>query len=208
MRRALKVAVWAAVFLGAAGIGATIAAHTDLFPPDVERATATDTSTSTPTESAAAGDPSWSGVIHSNSYHDLYVGGRCTTRWVTRVTFDLLDGGKIEGTGTAKLQGDLVCTFSNAQANVETIEVTIGGSWDARGFTLRLRAGDRTPAGAADYGGFEATVLAGGTSTELRVGLDTDRLASGSVRMQRDDEQGRGTYVSRNRVSLAATVRG
>ena len=206
MRRALRVAVWAAVFLGAAGIGAYVAAHTELFPPDVERATATGPSGSPSPGSTGAGDPTWTGIIHSDTHHDLYVGGRCTTRWVTEVTFDLLVGGTIEGTGTATLENDPVCTFSNAQINVETIEVTVGGRWDARGFGLRLVAGDRTPAGTTDYGGFEFTVLAGGSGAEMAVPLDTRRLATGSVRLEREDDQGRGTYVSLNRVSLEAAV--
>jgi hypothetical protein len=145
-------------------------------------------------------------VIHSNTYHDLYVGGRCSTRWITKLTFDLLDGGKIEGTGTAKLDGDRVCDFPNAQINVEQIQVTVAGSWDPQGFRIRLDAGDRTPAGAIDYGGFESTVFAGSPRSEMTVPLDTDRLASGSVRMEREDDQGRGTYVSLNRVSLEAAV--
>ena len=37
MRRWVKVAAWAAVFLACAGIGAYIAAHTDPFPPGVDR---------------------------------------------------------------------------------------------------------------------------------------------------------------------------
>jgi hypothetical protein len=206
VRRALKVAVWAAVFLGAAGVGAVIAAHTDLFPPDVGRATGTDTPGSSPTADPSAGSPAWTGVIRSTTYHDLYVGGRCTTRWVTRLTFDLVDGGVIEGTGIAALDGDRVCTSANAQINVKRIEVTVTGSWDPRRFLIRLDAGDRTPAGTTDYGGFEHTVLAGGASADMRVPLDTRRLASASVRMQRADEQGRGTYVSHNRLSLAAAA--
>ncbi len=201
MRRALKVAVWAAVFLCAASVGAYVAAHTELFPPDVGRAAPKDPSTGTP-----SADPTWTGVIRSKTYHDLYVGGRCTTRWVTRVTLALHDGGRVEGTGTARLQGDLVCTFSNPQLNVETIDVTVGGRWDAGGFTLRLGTEDRTPPDTTDYGGFESTVLAGGAGAELSVPLDADRSASGSVRIEREDDQERGTYVSVNRVSLEATV--
>jgi hypothetical protein len=203
VKRVLTVAVWAAVFLGAAGIGAFVAAHTDLFPPDVSGATGTPSS-GAPTGGPAADDPTWTGVIRSNTYHDLYVGGRCSTRWVTRLTFDLLDGGRIAGTGTAKLETDLECTFPNAQVNVEEIEVTVAGSWDARGFRIRLHAGDRAPAGTIDYGGFESTVLAKDASAEMTVPLDTHRLASGSVGMEREDDQGRGTYVSVNRVSLEA----
>jgi hypothetical protein len=204
VRRVLTVAVWAAVFLGAAGIGAYVAAHTDLFPPDVTRATGSGPSTATSTGGPAADGPTWTGVIRSNTYHDLYVGGRCSTRWVTKLTFHLLDGGRITGTGTAKLETDLACPFPNAQINVEEIETIVSGRWDPQGFRIRLHAGDRAPAGTADFGGFESTVLAGDSSAEMTVPLDTNRLASGSTRLEREDEQGRGTYVSFNRVSLEA----
>jgi hypothetical protein len=202
VRRVLTVAVWAAVFLGAAGIGAYVAAHTDLFPPDVEGAAPTGPSGSPSAGSTGAADPTWTGTIHSSTYHDLYVGGRCTTRWVTRLTFDLLDGGRIAGTGTARLGKHPVCTFPNAQVNVEEFDVIVGGSWDPKGFGIRLEAGDRTPAGTTDYGGFEFTVFAGDPGAEMTVPFDTRRLASGTVRMEREDDQGRGTYVSLNRVSL------
>jgi hypothetical protein len=200
--RVLKVAVWAAVFLGSAGVGAYIAAHTDLFPPDVEGALLTSPSGSPSVGSPSVDDPTWTGLIHSSTYHELYVGGRCTTRWMTRLSFDLLDGGRIVGTGTARLEEEAVCTFPNAQVNAEEFDVIVGGRWDVKGLGIRLEAGDRTPAGTTDYGGFEFTVFAGGPGAEITVPFDTRRLASGTVRMEREDDQGRGTYVSLNRVSL------
>ena len=36
MGRALKVVAWIAVFVGAAGVGAYVAAHSDPFTPSVE----------------------------------------------------------------------------------------------------------------------------------------------------------------------------
>ncbi len=193
--------LWAAVFLGAAGIGAYVAAHTSPFPPDVASATGGDPAPGSPSASGA-GAATWTGVIRSTSFHDLYVGGRCSTRWVTDLAFDLLDGGRIQGAGTARLIGDRVCTFSNAQVNVQAIEVTVGGSWDAGGFRIRLGAGDRTPVGTTDYGGFESTVFAGGSGSEFVARLDSAGTASGSVRLEREDDQKRGRYVSLNRVSL------
>ena len=41
MRKGVKVAAWAAVFLACAGVGAYIAAHSDPFPPGVDRPSAT-----------------------------------------------------------------------------------------------------------------------------------------------------------------------
>jgi hypothetical protein len=202
VRRVLRVAVWASVFIGAAGIGAYVAAHTELFPPDVEgAATATgspDASPSTP----APSDPSWSGTIRSASYHDLYVGGRCRTDWVTTISFHALDNGKIVGTGTARMRGERECTFPNAQVNAERIEVSVGGTWDRGGFHIQLRDGDRSPKGTADYGGFAPTVFDDGPTAVMDVHLDSDAAASGTIQMERVDEQGRGRYRSTNRVSL------
>ena len=200
------MAIWAFVFLGAAGVGAYTAAHTELFPPGVEGAAAASGSSDPATRTPAPDDPTWSGTIRSASSHDLYVGGQCTTDWVTTVTFDALDNGRIVGTGTSRLQGHRVCTFPNAQVNAERIEVSVGGTWDDRGFHLSLRDGDRSPKGTADYGGFAPTVFGGGPSSVMDVDLGSDDTASGSIRMERVDEQGRGRYRSTSRVSLTLTI--
>jgi hypothetical protein len=197
----MRVAVWAAVFLGAAGIGAYVAAHTELFPPDVEAAATTRSPEATASTPAPA-DPHWSGTIRSSGYHDLYVGGRCSTRWVTKVVFDVLDNGRIVGTGTARMEGERVCTFPNAQINAERIEVSLAGTWDGSGFHFRLNDGDRSPRGTADYGGFAPTVFDDGRAAVMDVALDSDRSASATVRMERVDDQGRGRYGSTNHVSL------
>jgi hypothetical protein len=201
VRRAVRVAVWAAVFLGAAGIGAYVAAHTELFPPDVEAA-ATTRSPEATASTPAPTDPHWSGTIRSSSYHDLYVGGRCSTRWVTKIAFDALDNGRIVGTGTARMEGKRVCTFPNAQINAERIEVSVAGTWDDAGFHIRLEDGDRSPRGTADYGGFAPTVFDDGPAAVMDVALDSDRSASVTVQIERVDDQGRGRYRSTNRVSV------
>ena len=103
------------------------------------------------------------------SYHDLYVGGRCTTNWVTRFTVDTLDNGKVVGSGTARLLGRRVCTFPNAQIQAERIEVSVEGDWSESGFSLRLNDGERTPKGTADYGGFAPTVFDEGPTAVMRV---------------------------------------
>ena len=197
------MAVWVAVFVGAAGVGAYIAAHSELFPPEVEPVGATGVSPSTSTEPPAPDDPTWRGVIRSASSHELYVGGRCTTRWITKITFDALDNGRIVGDGTARLDGDRECTFPNAQVNAERIEVSVEGSWDDGGFHIRLRDGDRSPLGTADYGGFAPTVFDDRPAAVMDVALDSDALASTTIEMERVDDQGRGRYRSTNRVSLA-----
>jgi len=201
VRRAARFAIWTAVFLGAAGVGAYMAARSELFPPEVQAAPGSGTpapSTRTPVPR----DPRWSGTIRSDSAHELYVGGRCTTDWVTEITFDALDNGRIVGRGTARMQGERRCTFPNAQINAERIEVSVEGTWNDAGFRIRLQDGDRSPRGAADYGGFAPTVFDDRPGAEMDVLLRSDRAASATVRMERVDDQGRGRYVSTNRVSL------
>jgi hypothetical protein len=201
------VAAWAAVFLGAAGIGAYVAAHTELFPPDVEGAAGpssslTPSASASPSDTPTPTDPTWHGVMRSGSYHELYVGGRCTTQWVTTFSFDALDNGKVVGSGTAKLDGKRACTFPNAQINAERIEVSVAGEWDGSGFRLRLNDGERSPRGTADYGGFAPTVFDDAASSVMDVPLAGADAASATIRLDRPDDQGRGRYVSVNRVSL------
>ena len=194
--------LWAAVFLGAAGIGAYVAAHSELFPPEVQAATGTPSSSASPTGTPGPDDPTWAGVMRSASDHDLYVGGTCSTDWVTRLRFRALENGRVVGTGTSRLHGTRVCTFPNAQINAQRIEVSISGTWDGGGFHLRLRDGDRSPRGTADYGGFAPTVFDDGPAAVIDVQLDSDEAASATVQMERVDDQGRGRYRSTNRVSL------
>ena len=203
MRRALKVTVWAVVFLGAAGIGAYVAAHTELFPPEVEGGSIGSPSAAPGSVRAVPEARRWKGVIRSGSYHDLYVGGRCTTRWITKLTFDALDNGRIVGTGTARLDGDRICTFPSAQINADRIDVELSGLWDSRRFEIRLHDSDRSPVGTTDYGGFASTVFEEGPGAVLMVKLDSEQAASATVELERADDQGRGRYVSVNRVSLA-----
>jgi len=201
--RPLKAAAWAAVFLGAAGIGAYVAAHTELFPPAVEAAaTVSSSPNASGTGTPGPQDPTWAGVIRSASYHDLYVGGRCTTDWVTRFTFDTLDNGKVVGSGTARLHGRRECTFPNAQVQVERISVAVAGDWDASGFSIRLNDVERTPKGTADYGGFAPTVFDEGPTAVMRVDMDGEGSASATIQMEQVDDQGRGRYVSVNHVTL------
>ena len=203
MRRAVRAAAWAAVFLGAAGIGAYVAAHTELFPPAVEAATGTSSSPSpSATDTPVPQDPTWQGVIRSSSYHDLYVGGRCTTHWVTRFTFDTLENGKVVGSGTARLHGRRECTFSNAQIQAERILVSVVGDWSASGFSIRLNDGERSPRGTADYGGFAPTIFDEGPTGVMRVDMDGEGAASATIRMEQADDQGRGRDVSVNHVTL------
>ena len=87
MRKPVKVAAWAAVFLACAGVGAFIAANTDPFPPGVDRpgASPTESVSVTPSPSRTPVPVKWVGSLQSVTYHQLYGGGRCTDRKSTRL---------------------------------------------------------------------------------------------------------------------------
>src|SRR2546427_48735 len=117
MRTTGKVLIWVVVFVGAAGIGAYIAAHSNPFPPSVE---------TSPRRSASEGPTAdsqslWKGTIRSASYHQLYVGGRCATDWRGTIEVVVRDDGKVEGTGSVRRIGALRCDFPTAQAQVASL---------------------------------------------------------------------------------------
>jgi len=198
MRTTGKVLIWVVVFVGAAGIGAYIAAHSNPFPPIVE---------TSPRRSASGGpstasQPLWKGTIRSASYHQLYVGGRCTTDWRGTIEVTLRDDGNVEGTGTVRRIGALRCDFPTAQAQVANLDLAVRGSATARRLAVHLVETSSTPSSGADeYGGFLRTVLAPGPGSILILTRSADG-AEGLLSMRRADREGRGRYVSRTRVRL------
>ena len=191
MRTGLKVAAWAAAFLATAGVGAVIAAHSNPFPPGVEDPgvpPSASSPTATPTE---APSQAWKLGFHSDTAHELFVGGRCETRWRGRVVLTVDALGHLQGSGQARLLGSLVCDFPNAQLQVRTIHLDLQGQrYDTR-FVFRLAERSRRPAGARDYGGFTKTVL--GRPISVSVDGATSRSLS------RNDDTGRGRFVSSTR---------
>ena len=190
MHRGVKVAVWAAVFITCAGVGAFIAAHTDPFPPGVDRPSASPTGSESvsPTPSPVPVPVKWVGSLHSSTYHQLYVGGRCTTRWLGYLHFTIAESGKVEGSGAAHLSGPLECDFPIAQVQIRRIELTLSGRVREGRLTLHLEQAAISPSSAHDFGGFEAFLPVRITLT-VRHDAARDRVVR-----QRIDEQGRGTY--------------
>src|SRR5881296_3582002 len=91
MRTLVKGVVWFAVFAGAAGVGAYIAAHSEPFPPTADPGN----SFNSPTPPSAPA-PMWRVVMTSATRHDpIYVAGFtsipqwCTTRWRSTFTFTI-----------------------------------------------------------------------------------------------------------------------
>ena len=188
MRRGFKVAAWAALFLGCAGVGAFVAAHSNPFPPGVDRPSAPSSVTSLPGSPTPTPPDRWVGSLRSFTYHQLYVGGRCTTRWRGRMRFTVADDGTVEGTGSAHLVGKLVCDFPIAQVQAEHVGLTVGGRLRDGRLTLELSQASVDPSNARDYGGFVPFLPA---RVALPVHAD---VAEERITRRKVDEEGRGVY--------------
>ena len=192
MRRGVKVAAWAAVFLACAGVGAFIAAHTDPFPPGVDRPgespVASGSPTATPTSSPSPVAVEWVGSLRSFTYHDFYVGGRCTTRWRGNLRFTVDPAGRIVGTGIARLYGKLECDFPIAQTQTRKVGLGITGRIRDGRLNLRMTQMSVDPTNSHDFGGFGPFLP---VKIDLRLHNDA---ADGRVVRRRVDEQGKGLY--------------
>ncbi|MGZ6543906.1 MAG: hypothetical protein ACXVEI_01175 [Actinomycetota bacterium] len=188
MRRWVKVAAWAAVFLACAGTGAYVAAHTDPFPPGVDRQGQSLFPTVSPTISPTPEPPVWAGSFRSVTYHDLYVGGRCTTRWNGNLRFVVDDAGKISGTGSARLDGKLECDFPIAQTQIQRFGLAVSGRILEGGMAIRLSQASIDPTNGHDFGAF-------GPVLPIRMLLATHHgTVHENIHRQGVDEQGRGLY--------------
>ena len=196
MSKALKVAAWAALFLACAGVGAYIAAHSDPFPPGVDRPGASPLASASPSGPPAA--ERWVGSFRSFTYHQLYVGGRCTTRWRGDLRYSVdTETGAIEGAGTARLLGELECDFPIAQVQAERVELAITGRMREGSLRLHLSQTGIAPTSARDYGGFVALL-------PVRIALPVrNGVAEGRVIRRRVDEEGGGTYFWSTGLQLA-----
>lgn len=192
MRRGVKVVAWAAVFLACAGVGAYIAAHTDPFPPGVDRPGGspfpTGTPTATPSSSPSPVSVEWVGSLRGFTYHDLYVGGRCTTRWHGNLRFTVDAAGRISGTGTARLYGKLVCDFPIAQTQARRLGLGVAGRIRGDHLSLRLTQTSIDPTNGHDFGAFGPFLP---VKIELRI---RDDAADERFVRRRVDEQGKGLY--------------
>ena len=207
MPRPLRVVLWVVAFVGAAGIGAFVAAHSNPFPPSVEP-------TRTPSVALTSGPgpstPSqvWRGTISSTTSHQLYVGGSCDTTWRGTLTLVVRADASVRGVGSVRRVGALRCDFPTSQAQVASFRLLVTGTATSQGLELHLAEAGRTPSSGADeYGGFLRTVLSPGARSTLDVPA-TGRLdAAGVVSLHRVDAEGRGTYASRTRIEASCARR-
>ena len=190
MHKGVKVAVWAAVFLACAGVGAFIAAHSNPFPPGVDRPLASPSGivSVTPSPSPSPVHVKWSGSLRSSTYHQLYVGGRCTTNWRGSLRFTVTDSGRVEGKGAATLAEPLQCDFPIAQVQVRRVTLVLTGRVRGGRITLHLTQTAISPSSSHDFGGFIAFLPVRITLT-VRHDAARDRFDRQHV-----DEQGRGVY--------------
>jgi hypothetical protein len=201
MRRALKVVAWAVVFVGAAGVGAYVAAHSDPFTPSVGGSSTVPTLSLTPSNPGPQAAV-WKGTIASVTFHQLHVGGRCSTSWRGSMRLTADDAGVVEGTATLRRMGRLRCDFPTSQSQIARLEVDVAGQVAADGFALRFSERSSVPAsGAADYGGLVKTLLQPDARPFLVIGNGAGS-AQGVLVIRRPDEEAVGTYVSRTRVRL------
>jgi hypothetical protein len=200
MRRSVKVAAWAAVFLACAGVGAYIAAHSDPFPPGVDRPSESLPPTVSPSSPSASPSPQpvdWVGSFRSFTYHDLYVGGRCTTRWRGNLRFTVDAAGGVVGTGAARLYGKLDCDFPIEQTQAHRIDLAITGRVRGERIVLSFSQTSIEPTNGHDFGGFGALL-------PVKVVLPLrDDAADGRLTRRRVDEQGRGIYFWSTGIQLS-----
>jgi hypothetical protein len=209
MPRPIKALLWTTAFLGAAGIGAFVAAHSNPFPPNVDGSGGVGPSVGL-TSGPAPASPSqvWKGTITSTTSHRLYVGGSCQSDWRGTILLTVHDDASIRGVGTVRRVGPLRCDFSTDQAQIARFSLIAVGTATSRGFELHLTEAASTPSsGADDYGGFLRTVLRPGARSVLEVPATAALAAAGTIPMQVVDAEGRGRYVSRTRVRLGCQRR-
>ena len=155
MGRPIKVAAWAAVFLACAGAGAFIAAHTDPFPPGVDRPSGGSLPTVTPTGSPLPRSQRWVGIVRTVARHDFYVGGACQTRWRTVLRFQAQPPGEMRGSAVGHVVGRARCDFPQAQVQSRTIRSSVEGWFSSAGVIgLVFKHPVVDPTGSNDLGGF------------------------------------------------------
>jgi hypothetical protein len=165
VRRVLKVAIWVFVFAACAGVGAFIAANSNPFPPGVDdpgaRSGTDGDGDSGPPSSPVDASVAWLVRVDARTYHELFVGGRCTATWRIDLAVNEADpalSSVLDGTGVATRKGDLRCDEPNAQIQTERVDLVVAGRLVDGELRFRLDDTARTPAGAQDLAGFVKVV--------------------------------------------------
>jgi hypothetical protein len=200
MRRGLKVVAWVTTFAAAATLGAVVAAHSNPFPPGVEDPGVPSIPTETPSASpTVAASQAWALSFRSDTAHELFVGGSCTTHWRGHVVFTVDQQEHMHGTGQVEIVGSLACDFPNVQVQVRRIHLDLQGQRFGARFLFRIAERGRVPVGARDYGGFTNTLLRRPLKVAVGGGATT-------IRLERGDETGRGRFVSTTRFGVRCSA--
>ena len=153
MRGAVRILIWIVILAACAGIGAFLASTSNPFPPEVRVGSPTQAPTPTP------GEPTpWRLTMTSRTRHVYRVGGSCTSDWRVRATIFVSEGGRVLGTGRAKLAGGAGCDFETAQVQARVVAVRLSGSRADGRLRLRFQVDEVSPPGAQDLGGFVDTL--------------------------------------------------
>ena len=120
------------MFLACAGVGAYIAAHSDPFPPGVDRPGASPMASASPSgppacRSGGSGASGASRTTSCTSEADAPPAGAADLRF----TVDA-ETGAVEGAGAARLFGELECDFPIAQVQAERVELAMTGRLQRR----------------------------------------------------------------------------
>lgn len=201
--RPVRILLWALLLSGSAGAGAYLAAHSNPLPPQVKDGPSPSPSSSPAVSRSPHAKPvRWKGTMRSTTYHDLYVGGRCTSDWETTLSFEVRPDGTVTGSGRARLTSKgAPCPFPVASAQIGVFDLKVRG--ELAGGTLRLRlldAGHRPSAGADDLGGFRETILSSGPRAVLSVPV-SGSSAAGKITLKVAGTD-RDTFLSTNQLRL------
>lgn len=197
--RPVRFFLWVMLLSGSAATGAFIAAHSNPLPPQVRGGAPP---SAIPSRSPHVKPERWTGTMRSVSYHQLYVGGRCTSNWRTTLSLVIRGDGTVSGSGRARLASKgAPCPFTVAQAQIGVFDLKVAGELADGVLSLRITDAGHTPsAGADDLGGFRTTVLGSGSRSTLSVpvhGASASKTITLSV-----TGADRDTFVSTNQIRL------
>lgn len=174
--------MWVCILLVCAGIGAFVASRTNPFPPGVRDPGAERGSPTSPGPAVDESTP-WTITMVSRSTHTFRVGGSCRSDWRLRGRIRVGGGGRVRGSGVARLLPGAGCDFPSAQVQSERVRIGIVGGRAGRGLDLRFRETSREPAGSQDLGGFVKLL------PRLRITIRERAGAEASMRRRIEDPE-------------------
>jgi hypothetical protein len=177
-----RALMWAFILLVCAGIGAFVASRSNPFPPGVRDPGAQPGAPTSPGPAVDEVTP-WTITMTSRSTHTFRVGGSCRSDWRMRGRISVGEGGRVSGSGVARLLPGSGCDFPSAQVQSARVHVGIVGTRDGGALDLRFRERGLEPAGSQDLGGFVKVLPA------LRVSIRERAAAEASTPKRIEDPE-------------------